>query len=321
MASKSALPRYHYPDAYTIQELLSRYTSANGEGRIRLLHRLYRNEETPPFELTLLAVQDDNAEVRRWFARHARLYKDEGSLSLIRRLEADADPFVRACLRENPTVYSAFDFINDGREIFQSASHLERLALVRNSKISEPLIERLLDPDDKELGLQDHARQELALAFLTNAGYLARQKHRLRDAASRAEAAAHLSRLWDSASRWPAETEVTVNVYQYVDAPDATRKRLYQANREAVVRRAIVESCDDDDPETLLWATTDTVNVCRRGAWARLRQPLPELLAATLGSEDREALAGLAENPHLPPGVSAQAAARLQAIEAMNSRR
>lgn len=311
MDPKSALPRYRYPDAYTIQELLSRYTGADSEGRIRLLHRLYRDELTPPIEVALLAVGDENAEVRRWFARHARLYKDQGSRSLLRRMQGDADPFVRACLRENPTVVSTFDFINDWREIFQRATHLERLALVRNPKLIEALVERLVDPEDKELELEDHPRQELVLALLTNAGYLGRQKQRLAQAATRDDAAAHLTRLWDLAARWPAETEVTINVFQYLDAPDATRKRHYQASREAVVRRAIVESCDEDDADTLLWATTDRVNVCRRGAWARIRRPPSDLLQAALASDDREALEGLAENPHLPAEARLRAAERL----------
>src|SRR5437899_784674 len=51
------------------------------------------------------------------------------------------------------------------------ATHLERLALLRNTKIrnADELIQKIFDKDDQELGVDPEARQQLAWAYLTNA--------------------------------------------------------------------------------------------------------------------------------------------------------
>jgi hypothetical protein len=83
-----------------------------------------------PIALALWAATDENQQVRQWYARHVRLLdysqlglaeclenglpelaqrfqfasdlKNNHEFSLLMVLLDDADPFVRACLRENP---------------------------------------------------------------------------------------------------------------------------------------------------------------------------------------------------------------------------
>jgi hypothetical protein len=71
-------------------------------------------------------------------------------------------------VNENPT---SFKFIMDHaewQEAFRNATHLERLALVRNPKVGEKLIEQIFDHEDQELGISLEVRGELVKAFLTN---------------------------------------------------------------------------------------------------------------------------------------------------------
>jgi hypothetical protein len=60
--------RYAQLDAYTLAELRSEYSGAGPEGRVRLMERLAGADELPE-EIAQLAVEDENASVRRWAAR------------------------------------------------------------------------------------------------------------------------------------------------------------------------------------------------------------------------------------------------------------
>ena len=155
-----------------------------------------------PYEIALLAIEDQDVEVRQWVARHAELdYRGKRHVNeqtnewvyefpdknLADRLKKIPDPFVRASLRENEKVYL-------GKEAFQQANHLERLAFVRNPNVSNDLIEKIFDPEDKELGINLEQRKELLLAYLTNSQNLDGQRN-----------SRHLSNLWRLTSKWPSD--------------------------------------------------------------------------------------------------------------------
>ena len=142
----SPLPRYTIPDAYTREEFHRLYHSANAQGRIALLEELYsghrRGEGRAPFEIALLAIADPHVEVRQWIARHGK-YLDyskeqepgqepEPEKDLAQRLRQDPDPFVRACLRENPTFCGVIWGTDEWMAAFHESTTMERLALVRN---------------------------------------------------------------------------------------------------------------------------------------------------------------------------------------------
>jgi hypothetical protein len=177
------LGRYTFSDAYILEELRRAYQAADTQGRIRLLQQLYRDGQRAPFEVAQLAVEDPDVEVHQWIARHGnyldyRESRDEHTdRNLEDRLKNDPDPFVRACLRENPTAFHGWG-TTDWIEVFRGATHLERLALMRNPEAEKAhaLIEKLFDYEDQELSINLEARKELILAFLTNNHALSRSR-------------------------------------------------------------------------------------------------------------------------------------------------
>lgn len=259
-----ALSRYQLIDAYTREELRREYQASNAKGRVRLLPGLYQ-EGVPPYEITLMAVEDPNVEVRQWIARNGKYldYRDRGSINerseaveaarailkpdgdpllhespdrnLESRLIHDPAPFVRACLRENPGVFDVFGFISHWKEYFHEATHLERLALVRNPAVSADLIEKIFDPADTELDIDLVARRELIFAFLTNTEFLVKQAKKAGLTGNPLDMlpydyweANFLSRLWEHASKWTDPWfQIAQMVYRYVPAADETKAKIY----------------------------------------------------------------------------------------------
>jgi len=313
------LSRYAITDAYTLEELRREYQTSDAKGRVRLLEKLYEGEQVASYEIALLAVEDPNVEVRQWMARHGKGLQQD----LVDRLKNDSEPFVRACLRENPAVFASF--FHHWKEYFDEATHLERLALVRNPKVTEDIsllhhavIEKIFDPEDKELPIDLKERRELVLAFLTNNEALARvaedagfgklsgMERLLRNPeAGAAEYSANrfLSRLWELASTWPKESGIPYAVYRYVPTNDETKAKIYKTCNEAAWRYAILENCGPADRETLKLGTQDSddnpLYDCRHLAYSKVTSLEPERLDAILQGNDISALDGLAHNRSL----------------------
>ena len=164
--------RYQVSDAYILEELKRDYQSSDVRGRIRLLKKL----RFPPYEIARMAVEDPHVEVRQWIARQGKLdFREQeagqnaeaSERNFVERLRGDPDPYVRACLHENPNVIGLVSFALDWEEYFFNANHLQRLALVRNPNINGPLVEKVFDPDDKDLRITINERAELARAYLS----------------------------------------------------------------------------------------------------------------------------------------------------------
>ena len=64
-----ALSRYEIIDPYTLEELRREYQNSSARSRISLLRKLCKNGSLP-YEIAALAVEDQNVQVRQWFARH-----------------------------------------------------------------------------------------------------------------------------------------------------------------------------------------------------------------------------------------------------------
>ena len=241
-----SLRRYDILDAYTLEELRREYTRADAKGRISLLKELYDQQDGNPipFDIARLAVEDSEVEVREWIALHGAFldYSEKiharGNRSIERpernlekSLKNDLDPFVRACLRENPTVFSGRgDFY--WMPYFQEATKLERLALMRNPEVwcGYELIQRIFDYENEELGLTLEERKELIGALLTNKEALAQ----LETWTEIGQAENFLTTVWELASKWPKSPESDVRrtvrpilmphlVYRYVQASDKTK--------------------------------------------------------------------------------------------------
>lgn len=306
------LSKYDIIDAYTLEELRRTYHASDSKGRIRLLQKFYRADKAAPFEIALLAVDDPHVEVRQWIARHGKYvdyremhYVDKQviyehpDLNLEDRLKNDPDLFVRACLRENPTVFDSFSFITRWGEFFHEATHLERLALVRNPNVYEHLIERIFDSDDQELEINLEERKELALAFLTNKEALASSKADAAlvghpyppDGSAWYSANRFLRTLWELASKWPKESKIQPVVYRCVPAEDAIKAEIYRTCDVPVWRQMILENCNADDTHTIELGMRDSDDLCRSLAASRARQTI-DRAQATRPPKDPEELFG-----------------------------
>ena len=296
-----AMSRYSIHDAYTVEELRREYQASDAKGRIRLLRKLYRTLK-PPYEIALLAVEDPNVEVRQWLARNGwqldyreevyreteeseeePVYNEKGELvgwrctdeteqskfdpryrypdrDLEGRLRKDPDPFVRACLRENSHVYSRFGF---WKQWFAEATHLERLALVRNPGVDEQLVERIFDPEDKELQIDLGQRKELLFALLTNRDFIHSSRELSWDDVRNPM---HFAKLWQLASKWPADSGVSGSVYMHVGADDDDKASVYQNCTNPWLRRVILGNCNKSDKQTIELGMKDTDENCRTAA-------------------------------------------------------
>src|SRR5262249_5696526 len=172
-------------------------------------------------------------------------------------LKNDPDPFVRACLRENPSVFSSLSD-KEWERYFHAATPLERLALVRNPTLGKfgaglTLVEKIFDLEDTDLGIDRDTRKELILAFLTNThalkmscwdnidfatGGIRRGDRGDIDALldsvyhgySQYLIEAHFSKLWMLISKWPQDmSPLQVAVYCHIGTDDKTKAHVYKA--------------------------------------------------------------------------------------------
>lgn len=327
------LARYDANDAYILEELRREYQASDAKGRIRLLKRLHRAAPNMgvPLVVALMALEDPHVEVRQWIARHGESLTSgaDPTLSLLAtvleplggfqpgedtladKLKNDPDPFVRACLRENPEVFN-FILADSWKQAFAEATHLERLALMRNPKVHAGLIERVFDCEDNELGVAPNERSELVMAYLTNAEALKPSRGLgTRDWPEKAATfwesgdwhaiERHFSRLWTLIAKWPGDTgDIQSWVYRVVGAPDQTRAEIYRSCDVPGWRLAILESCDEDDTETLALGSADLDAGCCQLAYSKIPRLGDEALLSLLQGDDRGALCGLAVNTSLP---------------------
>jgi len=279
--------RYEMADDYTTEELTRNYERSTPENRMRLPESLYNEIYRPPYKLARLAVQDQNVEVREWIARHGKgldyresrlidgeLVYEKPERDLEQHLKNDPDPFVRACLRENPHVFALIPLTATNE--FLESNHIERLALMRNPKIhwDHQLLKKIFDYDNQELGITLQERKELICAFLTNKeafDYLDKTRNLPRSEWPTFDYGMNnnfLISLWELAAKWPKEKPILMPyiVYRYVPGNEETRAKIYKTEQEPVCREAILDSCTERDLETLQLGTVDENESCRSAA-------------------------------------------------------
>lgn len=215
-----------------------------------------------------MVVKDQDAQVRQWIAKNGeRLDYREGKeiegqtvyefpeRNLEDLLKNDPDPFVQACLRENPTVYDYDRFSEHWKQDFQVASPLERLALVRNPDVNYQLIKAVFDPEDTELGIDHTERKKLILASLTNPS--------VQEIGS--------SELWELASKWPRDSEIQPLVFRHAFANEDIRRETYKQTDIPEWRAEILTSCNDNDLETIQLGMQDSDDRCRELAHEKFK--------------------------------------------------
>lgn len=309
---KTDASRYSAIDEYTLEELVRQYAAATPPERIAIISDLYDAGVMPPFEIALRAVADESAQVRHWMARNARYldYRDSvehvgdpGDLqrfNLHRLLLNDSDHFVRASLYENRHIY-ADTSIDEWHQKFSGATHLERLAMVRNPRTHAAigLLEALFDPESTHFGLSLPEREQIVSALLISRQALT-EHHRSGTDLPPEPWDAHLfSHLWRLISKWPADSRVRKNIYLYVGTTIKTKAGIYRQCKQATFRADILRNIDPDDSDTLELAMKDQDNLCRFLAYSKVSNINQTRLESILDTEDIYALLGLAENETL----------------------
>src|ERR1700722_9294024 len=147
-------------DAFALEELRRQYLSADANGRITLLQ-----DDTLPLEIAKLAIEDPIVEVRQWFARNGRDYREvledaevgvrTGESDLLEILRKDPDPFMRACVYANSAFKPLLSIVTAGqgealgallgigtliKTWWSEATDLERLGMARNWHFSSCLM-------------------------------------------------------------------------------------------------------------------------------------------------------------------------------------
>ncbi len=163
------IERYQVQDGLTLREVIRILKAGNTEVKIDLIKKLAPHDAIP-LELAKIITSDSEPEIRRtlasyahsmyyWPLNHSIGQKPEFDIAEV--LRKDEDELVRCALYENPS----FAF---GVKDFSAASHIERLALVRNPEIIPHIIVKIYEPDDKDFNLADKERLELVQAYCTN---------------------------------------------------------------------------------------------------------------------------------------------------------
>ena len=294
-ASMSAMHRYRILDEYTLTELKRRYQMADAQGRIELLQNLLRGK-TVPYQIELMAVQDHEVQVRQWIARHGSNLRyswhfhrtengwvnEDVNPTLYDQLNNDPDPFVRACLRENPRAISL-----SAEDEFRGATQIERLALMRNPDLhrshAQDLLEKIFNHEDRALEIESKEREDLILAFLTNSDALKQMEEKAGLSGHSNEvtrykydvesANSFLNCLWELAAKWPTDNlpaPVPYLVYAHLPASDKTKAKIYEQCSQPIFRESILEHCSKQDVETFKLGVKDENENCRDSAKYRV---------------------------------------------------
>lgn len=301
--------RFSIVDEYTLEELKRRYHTSSPRERIELILGMYQTGIIPPYALARLAVDDQHVEVRQWMARHARHLdyrepQDGGyrypERNLIERVQQDTDSFVIACLYENPDIFARADEA-EWHQMFSRASHLERLAMVRNPNLQSAhrLLEAIFDPDDESYGLSLDQREQLVNALLISRQALSENHRKGASIFAQPWDAKLFSRIWRLINKWPKDAKIKRNIYLYVGTTIKTKAGIYRQCRQAALRADILRNIDFDDSDTLELGMKDSDDLCRYLAHSKAKNFNAARFEIILNKDDIHALSGLAENPHL----------------------
>jgi hypothetical protein len=318
-----ALSRYSHPDDYTNEELRRKFSAATTQGRIAILKWLYRDHGRPPYIIAHMAIEESDPQVQLWIAKNgysldyreidSEKYNTETKFEndLISKnmeeyrayqkshtpsyylfperdmracLENSRDPFIRAAVKENPhfTDHGVFD--ESWIQEFITAMQIERLALVRNPRIHEELIEALFDYEDTKLTINIEERKTLIIAYLSNPKVLMEYSDFSKDAYWKfhnefadfvepfdsdsiwIDNKEHCATLWRLALNWPIESRIPIDVYQHLGAADECKSEIYKKTEEPALHLSILKGCTSSDVQTLALGLADENERCRSEA-------------------------------------------------------
>lgn len=289
---------YRSFDEYTIGLLRNRYLEASANERALMIER-----SELPGEVIVMAIRDQSELVRTAVAKHWHMnccLPDGSDAKSI--LRSDSSLLVRAAVLENPKAITIWDC----HQLFYSATHVERLALIRNPEISESLVEKVFDVHNTEWNLNFQQRAALVSAFLSNPKL---QKYNQED-----QWDIHFDNLWRNISKCP-NSLVKQLVYRHIRASDHVKVQAFQlAASEEIVRCEIVDGCAPADRHTLFSALKDGLEEIRIFAFRNIDLSSDQF-ETLLQENDRTALKQLATNKHLSHAHAQKLHDRLDALD------
>ena len=160
--------RFKVMDKLTKLELATLYNSMAPAEKVELIKELVTRDALS-VDAARIVLADKTKEARVALARYTNQiqFLEPPELDLEEAFKAEEDELVKCALYENPEFLS-MRFGSDQLEIFNTASPIQRLALMRNSRLDHELILKIYDYENKEIVLEDQERLELIRAFSTN---------------------------------------------------------------------------------------------------------------------------------------------------------
>ncbi len=302
--------RYRVADGYTLKELLELYEAKTLQEKVSLIEELSKADAIPT-KLARVILNDKFPQPRRALAKRtpSLVYEDnQGELNLAEEILKDADELVRCSMYENPT-------LRPSAEHFCKASHIERLAMVRNPNVDTELVSKIYDPEDKNLSLSDADRTELVRAFCTNREIVTETNKDVFDHEDFWDAAFSVMSygdLWEKALKWLNRNNeivrLTIRAFgtrgdKAVETYGALKDKKYVSLRRAIFENPAVQQTDSEKAfqytELLQAGLTDEDEWIRYASIADHPSLSKEEVERILGTKNKWEFRGLVFNRHL----------------------
>ena len=284
---------YSRPDDYDTQMLVAEFRSMpNHHERKEFLRRLFKQGVWMEPGLLDIIYADENACVRAWAAGHLETdfkdYTDYENPREIRNYEPallqDPEPIVRAALWSNPACNRlpwSLIWISEGwKDQMGNMSHIERLGLMRNPKLSMRYVVALLETPSEELNMTRKEHGEVLSAAAVNPD-LVEGSRRTGRQAWLAEGEGNspfeeYGKMWEHClEKWIDQPPVPYLFVKYIQTTSevklAAYNRLVGKADYKWLREEVIRSCDPlIDDKVLKAAWNDADEDCRKIAKDRV---------------------------------------------------
>jgi hypothetical protein len=290
-------------DAYAIRAWMIEYDSLKSAMQKRaFLRKLNIAKISLPAEFLDLVFSDESAAIRAWAAGHLPTCKDYSEIDKpvqTRDYEpailVDPEPVVRAALWSNPGckqlpfARNVEEWVqtdkwvhSDWKERLLAMSHIERLGLMRNPKLSKHLVLALLEASSEELGITRNEHDEIVTAAALNPALIGDSRFHGRDEwmvdSYPNPPCEEYAKMWDVClDRWMGDQLVPYRYLSYIQTTPKKKLQTYERLNDgdgdrykALLREAVIRSCDLNDKDVLKLACEDPDKECRKVARERV---------------------------------------------------
>jgi len=275
---------FEFMDAYSEALLMAEFKASSAAlDRKAFLKRFYRTcGAYLPTPLADAAAQDADPAVRVWAAAHMNLiHKDYSGndwenapviCDFTEVFAVDHEPVVRAALWSNPDHPRLhFGFPKNWEQLIPTLSTLDRLALMRNSKISSDFIVALMKAETDLLCISRREHSELLSAALLNPRPIQLSRRFGRDFylifGNGHPPDERYTEMWTlAAERWLG-TPIPYRVFGFIQTTPKVKLAIYQrltGKEHSGLREAILSGSDpSEDGSVLKLGLADPEDDCK----------------------------------------------------------